>query len=214
MEWDADDLLIEPTTEVENDYEDLCTQWVNERMAPDLLPFAEEIVSRVLDRIEAQRETLQLAIGTSSATSYRSVLMQTELERVKFVLRSYMRTRINKIDKYAQYIQSHPNLLLYLSSPERQYLLRHQQIVHRHYMDSFLREVPAKMNKLDDKVGNLSMVASPDMDTAVFCVVNESVEENFRVSENEYITLDKGDVLILRYSVISDYLRLGVVSLI
>ncbi|EPY53798.1 GINS complex subunit Sld5 [Schizosaccharomyces cryophilus OY26] len=214
MDWDVDELLAEPTTEVEQDYSALCTQWLNERMAPELLPFAEDVVSRVTERLRAQVETLQSSIGTANATGYRSVLIQVELERIKFVLRSYLRTRLSKIDDYGQYIQANPNVLLNLSSTERQYLLRHQQLLHRQYMASFLRELPIKMNKLDDTIGRTSMVAAPDMENSVFCYVNETVEENLRVAENEYVTLDRGDILLLKYSVIANYVRTGAVSLI
>ncbi|KAF9177870.1 GINS complex subunit [Haplosporangium sp. Z 11] len=47
-----------------------------------------------------------------------SILYQTELERVKFVLRSYLRTRISKIEKYCQFILADTNSRRRLSKAE------------------------------------------------------------------------------------------------
>ncbi|EEB06580.1 GINS complex subunit Sld5 [Schizosaccharomyces japonicus yFS275] len=213
MDEDAIFNLEEPD-ENEKDYDELCRCWINEKMAPEILPFATDVVGRVMERIRAQLESLEEILETENTTDYRSVLIQNELERVKFVVRVYLRCRIAKIDKFAQYIQSHPHVLALLSSSERQYLLRHQQIVHRFYVNSFLRDLPPKMTKLDDTVGNISMVVEPDVDRTVFCLVNSTVEESVRVAEDEYVNLDKGSILLLRYSAIAPFVQQGIVSLI
>ena len=98
--------------------------WMNERHAPDILPIQAELLAGILDHIHKQvrrPSTIQCIARprslTSSRTSgqsstvnllrsdpdasedehFRIMLAQTEIERVKFVVRSYVRTRLSKV---------------------------------------------------------------------------------------------------------------------
>jgi GINS complex subunit 4 len=46
-------------------------------------------------------QRLQEDPRTSEEEHFRIVLIQTETERVKFLIRSYLRTRLNKVDLFS-----------------------------------------------------------------------------------------------------------------
>lgn len=102
----------------------LIRHWMNERHAPDILPIQAELLAGILDHIHKQVRCLSISRAlctsrklTSSRTSgqsstvnllrtdpdasedehFRIMLAQTEIERVKFVVRSYVRTRLSKV---------------------------------------------------------------------------------------------------------------------
>ncbi|TFY80759.1 hypothetical protein EWM64_g3255 [Hericium alpestre] len=84
----------------ESPLQQMIRYWMNERHAPDILPGQEEVLGRLLDHIRRQTETVQLLRGdpdSSEDEHFRIMLAQTEIERVKFVVRSYLRTRLFKV---------------------------------------------------------------------------------------------------------------------
>jgi hypothetical protein len=102
----------------ESPFQQLVRHWLNERQAPDLLPVQAEVLNALLDHIRrqvckknkivflalflilCQTDTVQALRGdpdSSEAEHARIMLVQTEVERVKFVVRSYIRTRLYKV---------------------------------------------------------------------------------------------------------------------
>ena len=55
-------------------------------------------MARVLERVRAQIELVEEQTGNMDPrTNFRLIVVQTELERVKFVVRSYLRVRLAKV---------------------------------------------------------------------------------------------------------------------
>ncbi|KAF4633400.1 hypothetical protein G7Y89_g4719 [Cudoniella acicularis] len=77
-------------------------------------------------------------------TNFSLIIIQTEVERWKFLMRSYLRSRIAKIDKHALYYLSTPSL--------------------RFRMTAF----PEKMRDLNDNVMGQDMIGGPDEQGGVF----------------------------------------------
>jgi len=80
-----------------------------------------EVLGALLDHIRRQTDTVQALRGdpdSSEAEHMRIMLVQTEVERVKFAVRSYIRTRLYKIEKFARYIVATPEVQEKLSQAE------------------------------------------------------------------------------------------------
>jgi len=133
-----------------------------------------------------------------AGASFQLVVLQTELERFKFLVRSLLRARIAKVhimpvasrvsraevgstetitDYYYFYkLDAHPQHYLLpaqsslLSSIEQSYLLQHNALLASHYSATFLAAFPPKLRRLDDRggAGGVGMVEGPDVDTVVF----------------------------------------------
>lgn len=88
-----------------------------------------------------------------------------------------------------------------LSPTEVAYATRHQALLHNHYLSSFLASFPQQLQNLNDTAGNISMIDSPDLDTAVFIRMLRDKDVHGQ-GTNADITLpaENGDVLILRWS--------------
>lgn len=70
--------------------------WVNEKFAPEILPHKAEIVDCLLGQITFMEENLQHL----SATDFRKSIHQLEVDRLRFLVSSYLRTRVEKIETY------------------------------------------------------------------------------------------------------------------
>ncbi|KAK5703925.1 GINS complex subunit [Elasticomyces elasticus] len=196
------------------DLQALTRAWVNERTAPELLPYPTDLVDRVMERIGKQISTIEEMSGTMDPqANFTLVILQTELERFKFLVRSFLRARIAKIDTYALHYATLPSQL---SPLERQYLQSHQSLISTHYSTSFLSTFPTSLQKLDDTAGGISMVDKPDEDAAVFCrVLRDTGNVEIQgISEVAEIEMKRGDVRVLRWSAVKEAVERGDVELI
>lgn len=217
---DIDDILAEvsgesPPSET-RDLQELTRTWVTERSAPELLPWPSALMERVLGRIHQQIELVEEQVGNlDPKTNFRLIIIQTELERFKFLVRSFLRTRLAKIDKYTLYILNDPAQSARLSPPELQYANSHQALLEGHYRSSFLSHFPISLQRLDDTAGGISMIEQPDNDKAVFVRVLRDVEEPITVEGTDIdFEMRRGDVYVVRWSAVRDSIMNGDAELI
>jgi GINS complex subunit 4 len=106
-----------------------------------------------------------------------------------------------QIDKHTLYYLSDADLRGRLSQTELAYATKHQALLHNHYLSSFLASFPQQLQNLNDTAGNISMIDSPDMDTAVFIRMLRDKDVHGRGTDAD-VTLEAkdGDILILRWS--------------
>ncbi|KAI4247487.1 MAG: hypothetical protein L6R40_001435 [Gallowayella cf. fulva] len=217
---DIDDILAEVSGDglpsETRDLQELTRAWVTERSAPELLPWPATLMERVLGRIHQQIEVVEEQVGNvDPKTNFRLIIIQTELERFKFLVRSFLRTRIAKIDKHALHILSNPTQTARLSAAELQYANSHQTLLEAHYRSSFLSQFPTSLQRLDDTAGGISMIEQPDLDTAVFVRVLRDVEEPIIVEGTDIdFEMRRGDVYVIRWSAVRDHVMSGDAELI
>ncbi|MCJ1355629.1 MAG: GINS complex subunit [Icmadophila ericetorum] len=211
---DIDDILAEVDGNVESpetcDLQALTRAWVIERSAPELLPWPEALMERVLERIRKQIELVEEQTGNMDPKiNFRLIIVQTELERFKFLVRSYLRARLAKIDNCALFYLS-PAQRSRLSSSELQYATRHQALLQEHYRSSFLSQFPVALQRLDDTAGGISMIELPDADKAVFVRGLRDVTEPITVEGTDIaFDLKRGEINVVRWSVIRDRVEAG-----
>ncbi|KAG5983157.1 GINS complex subunit [Claviceps digitariae] len=185
------------------DLQALTRRWVAERSAPEVLEWPSDgLFERVNDRIKAQIDKVEDLTGDMDPkTNFSLIVIQTELERYKFLVRSYLRVRMAKIDKHTLHYLSTEDLRDRLSPAELAYATRHQALLHNHYLSSFLGSFPQQLQNLNDTAGNISMIDSPDLDSAVFVRMLRD-KDVYGQGTDADVTLPaaEGDVLILRWS--------------
>ena len=80
------------------DLQELTRAWVNERGAPELLPYPSKVMGRVLKRLRQQIETVEEETGNPDPkANFRLIIIQTELERLKYLVRALLVARIAKV---------------------------------------------------------------------------------------------------------------------
>ncbi|KAH7390619.1 hypothetical protein BKA66DRAFT_459399 [Pyrenochaeta sp. MPI-SDFR-AT-0127] len=209
---DIDDLLaevaVDSTPRETRDLQELTRCWVAERVAPEILPWPSELMDRVLERIRRQIELVEDQTGNMDPkTNFKLIIIQTELERFKFLVRSFLRARIKKIDTHPLHIQaqhdaSFDGLQPLLSPAEHQYLASHQSLLSSHYSSSFLSQFPTSLQRLDDTTGGISMVDKPDEDKAVFVRALRDVGDVFVEGTDRRFEMKRGDVWVVRWSAV------------
>ncbi len=106
-----------------------------------------------------------------------------------------------QIDRHTLHYLSTPQLRARLAETELAYATRHQALLHDHYLSSFLGSFPPALQNLNDKSGNISMIDTPDLDTAVFIrLLRDALVEGRGTDADGGMEGRHGDILILRWS--------------
>ncbi|KAH2775266.1 hypothetical protein KXW10_003413 [Aspergillus fumigatus] len=199
------------------DHQLLTRLWVAERAVSELLPWPAPLMERMMERVRKQIERIEDLAASSSdpytttATSTNNPtlnlklsILQTDLSRTQFLIRSFLRQRLAKLTKHSMHYlllvapprasqtpssQQSPTQTpedsvpdptdnpdpAPLSAQEAAFLHAHQTLLAGHYGASFLNSFPPQLRRLDDNAGGTSMVQGPEMREAV--VVRCLVEE-------------------------------------
>ena len=239
---DIDDILADldrtephsiPSTAL--DHQQLTRFWVSERAAPDVLKWPTDLMDRVMSRVRQQIETIEdMTAGTamtgsgggSSTSNLALSILQTDLSRTQYIIRSLLRQRLAKLTTYAvQYLAAEEKSTL-LSPEERSFLQNHQALLSNLYGASFLSALPAQLQRLDDNAGGLNMVEGPDGKKAVFarCLArrwssnslrrDHNVDEDGGEEESGALAMRSGQVWVVRWEDVKEGVERGALELL
>ncbi|KAI9828191.1 MAG: GINS complex subunit [Phylliscum demangeonii] len=232
-----------PSSSRAHDLQALTQAWITERTGPELQAYPHALMERTLGRLRQQISAIEREHDRAAERSvmergrgrgFQLIIQQTEVERQKFVVRSLLRARLAKIDRFPVHYGGGAGALL-LSAAEEVYRVRHQELLERMYRAAFLGRFPSRLGSMRDGRGAVSMVEGPDARAAVWVrvvreggvvVVGEGDGDGGDGGdgdgeggggggkEGQAQALKRGDVCVLRYSAVRDAVRRGDVLLI
>ncbi|XP_072396580.1 DNA replication complex GINS protein SLD5 [Diabrotica undecimpunctata] len=187
--------------------------WVNEKFAPEILPHRSEIVDIILDQITTMEENIQKL----SSTDFTKSVYQLEVDRLRFLISSYLRTRLEKIEAYVIHILNEESKRvdkgdeLYLSEQELKFAKDYSHTM-KQYFEKLIKCYPGNQSDAwSDKI------IEPNLNSFVFLksknrVEGISIEENN--PESDLVDFNSGSQMIISYSSISELVKKGEVHLI
>ncbi|GME80919.1 unnamed protein product [Ambrosiozyma monospora] len=192
------------------DLQALTQAWIQERTIPEVLPYEEDLLERILERMRKQIEFIELnSIELQKherEIKLLLVIVESELDRVQFLIRSYVRTRLMKIDQFSVYIRSNEQELKKLSGNETVYMERHLDLLMELYNRQFLKNLPESLQALDEGGGLVHMVEKPDLHMPVFVKCGEN---GMVMIEGEEVELEKEGIYVMRYSAVKELVKMG-----
>ncbi|XP_045190754.2 DNA replication complex GINS protein SLD5-like [Mercenaria mercenaria] len=192
--------------------------WLNEKFAPELLETRSDLVECMLEQITQMEENIRRAKKGDFKVSLHSM----EIDRIRYILSSYLRCRLQKIERYTSHILDEAEDTLKkdedstkLSDEELTFAREYAQNMESHLQNLALRHMPQNLQSLNSK----QTASRPNLDKYVFLRVNEStdgvlVEEETLDTGEEIVDLEKGDQHIMRYRPMMSLVNSGAVSLI
>lgn len=179
---------------------------LNEKAAPDVLHFEEKLVDNLLESLQSQQKVLDTNVFTADAQFY-AALYQMEIDRVKYLVASYLRTRLAKLKKFVMYQMSEQPAVL--STAETIFLKQYSDLKEKHFRSAVLDQLPEACRDLDPT----EMGARPELDQYVFCHVIEDIGDFQFAEDKPTLRMDKGAGYLLRYSIIQKLLSENKVKL-
>ncbi|EDV26588.1 DNA replication complex GINS protein SLD5 [Trichoplax sp. H2] len=183
--------------------------WINERMAPELLNSQDELVECMIEQLDAMERNLKTGKRNPLVNSMHGL----EMERVRFLINSYIRCRLGKIEKYViDVLQQHKARgqedLPLLSRAELEYAREYADGMENHLKSTILKFLPTNLQNFDEA----KELPKPNKDKYVFIRVNDQ-QDQVLIDDDETTDLNKGARHIVRYSFIASLLSEGSVSL-
>lgn len=185
--------------------------WLNEKFAPELLPHQSDLVECMLQQISHMEENMKrLEKG-----DLRLMVHRMELDRIKFVIASYLRIRLEKIERYTIHLLSEEANRsaeeCYLTAAELQFAKEYLASVETLFRTIALQHMPGNFQNFE--VNKLSV--KPNMQAYVFLRANDTVTGIVLPGDvHEEIDFEAGSQHIIQYSAVADLVKSGAVQLI
>ena len=197
--------------------------WLNEKAAaPEGLGFKRELVERLQEEVHSREDFLENNDFGPEHELLRTMHLM-DLNRVRYVLRAYLRTRLLKIEGNALQIVS-SGLMDMLSAKEKAHVEEYTNTIGEFFDSSVLANIRKLTHGLNNYDSMLSeqmpqedreekdMIPGPDLDEHVFAQALETIEK--RVVDGEELEMGKGEVYVTRYRTVRDLLHEDRVCLI
>lgn len=187
--------------------ENIENAWLNERHAPDILPYQGEMVDLMLGQLAHMEENLQ-AIDKND---FRRITHRMELERIRFVVTSYLRCRLQKIEDFTQHIieeeRNRPAEKKRLSEAEMKFAEDYFDSVEKHFQQLALRHIPPNQDDVNKRIIRPNLMSNVFLRVLKPCgvVVNTNDEE---------VDLSENTQHMLPYQLINDLVIKGDVQLL
>ncbi|GJP33016.1 hypothetical protein CLOM_g17589 [Closterium sp. NIES-68] len=191
--------------------------WQNEKAAPDILQYETELVERTKTRIEELEEVTDV-LKTDGRKAMERELHTMDVDRTKYLLRAYLRCRLQKIDRFFLHLASDSDYYSRLSDGEQRYCDRQVDLVQAHMEKAVLLRLPRRyqsMLKQADSSEAPDMIPTPDLDTFVFCVATRPLQSvQLDPQLDDVIGMAPGELHILRYRPIRSLVESGALMLL
>ncbi|KAI3656776.1 hypothetical protein MP638_001123 [Amoeboaphelidium occidentale] len=210
---DDDDLLLlllskeQEHSMVSSDLHKLKEAFIRERTLPELLPFEFETVQNVSEQLQHQMNYIKECNRLNRNPNNLLELLELELLRTKFYLKSYLRQRLLKIEEYSDHLSFSGNYEKedLMAMPELEYLLQFQDLKQRFLQKSSTMNLPTPLQSLSD--GGDALMKKPDVAKHVFVRVKESIGDCLLNQGTIPATFIKNDYYIIKYEYVKQYIQ-------
>ncbi|XP_033125568.1 DNA replication complex GINS protein SLD5-like [Anneissia japonica] len=212
----------EEEEEVEMTAADLLTKlkeaWQNEKFAPELLETKIELVECMLEQLKHMEDNIK----SCKKGDFRIILHRIEIDRIRYVISSYLRIRLKKIEDYVDYILENERNRkedepARLSPEELTYAREFCKNKEEHFKSVVLNHMPPNLQGLEKE--KTIFAPKPNMDSYIFLKVNENQEQVLIEPETDeqqadVVDFEKGAQHIMKYRPIASLVASDAISLI
>lgn len=184
--------------------------WINEKFAPEILPHKNDIV----ECMYLQIQTMEKNIANLEKHNFIRRAHEMELIRIRYILASYLRTRLLKIETYAQAIleqeaaRERAGQELYLTENEKTFATSYKTSLDN-YLSDVLKFIPGHV---PDEYKEQPL--KPQMNSYVFLQSKKAVEGVVVDEVDDLVDIRYQSKMIMPYSSIVNLLKNGDVKLI
>ena len=205
-------------------YEQLLTAWRSEQACPEVLPWRGDLVDALLDAAEQQEAMVKATVeqgGDVDECLFSAPLYESELARCRFVVGSYVRCRLRKLERQCGYIIADDDAYARLSDAEKTHAVKYLDLIERHHRASLLEDLPEPFrderkdgDEACPEVLAKAISKAPALDRFVFIKANKDLGDVQIDPSGETAFISKGDTHALRYGPVRDYVLDGSLSLV
>ena len=200
--------------------------WRNEKLSQTLLPYEENIINDVISLIEKKEKEINDKKIDKNVKYY----IELDIQRIKFIIKDYLRIRLMKIEKYLFYLLKN-NKIDILSQNEIKFAAELMDVKAAYFMQG-LKKMNSLVNNFYqftdknksrvDKMQTISdaMITKPSDSEFVIIqnVSNNTIDINIKEISNEYqgefLSIYSGEKCLVPFKLIEPYLESKQVKII
>lgn len=200
--------------------------WRNEKLSQTLLPYEENIINDVITLIEKKEKEINDKKIDKNVKYY----IEIDIQRIKFIIKDYLRIRLMKIEKYLFYLLKN-NKIDILSQNEIKFAAELMDVKAAYFMQG-LKKMNSLVNNFYqftdknksrvDKMQTISdaMITKPSDSEFVIIqnVSNNTIDINIKEINNEYqgefLSIYSGEKCLVPFKLIEPYLESKQVKII
>ncbi|XP_074113295.1 DNA replication complex GINS protein SLD5 [Cotesia typhae] len=215
MDVDNQEEMMESDTEevpktVAEVLEELTQAWQNEKASPEILKHMSDHVDGLLEHITC----MEVNIESLHKDDLRVTIHRMEIDRIRYLITSYLRTRLEKIELYAIDIikeeakRSQNNR--YLSDNELQFAKDWTTNMETLLKSVVLQHLPGNFQELEiDK-----LTVKPNLNSHVFIHANRAAEGILIPGTDRELNIAEGSQHIVQYKAVAHLVKDGSVQLL
>ncbi|XP_039970877.1 DNA replication complex GINS protein SLD5 [Bactrocera neohumeralis] len=175
------------------------TAWKNELCAPEILQHQTDMLELMLGQVAHMEENMK----DLDKNDFRFIVHQMELERIRYVMASYLRCRLQKIETYTRHILNEEETREVaekrLSPEEFKYAQEFADNVEQYFQQVALQYMP-NMQRAEAE----QRIVRPNLMSHVFIKANVDVPSVVVGVDDEEVDLTAGSQHIIPYQLVSD----------
>ncbi|SPP89572.1 DNA replication complex GINS protein SLD5 [Drosophila guanche] len=178
------------------------TAWINEMCAPEILPdqtdMLELMVSQVSHMVEQMKDL--------DKNDFRAVVHSMELERVRYIMASYLRCRLQKIETFTQHILNQEDV----REPDDKRLSPEETKFAREYsshVDEYFHKVATQYMPNQQRGELEQRIVAPNLMSHVFLKANVAVPAVIVGVDDEEVDMAPGSQHIIPYQLVADLIQ-------
>nr|UXY87177.1 DNA replication complex GINS protein sld5 [Cryptomonas sp.] len=195
----------------------LITLLLNELNAPEILPYDYDILSFFRELVNYQRILVSMQNRFSVNEDIKSILKKMEIDRIDYIIRSYHRVRLSKLEINLSRTNNKTSGFKRLHLYEKSYFLEYTFLCKNFVNNCFLDFLPREVaNIIKYNVAEFNHRQSVSRDSYVFFRVfqrKQFIDENIFGMKNECELIQK-NIYCIKFNYIKRLVYSGVVFLI
>jgi GINS complex subunit 4 len=193
--------------------ERLMRAWVNERCSPNILQYATDLVSLVQGRINRAEQNMMEKNDDEQFQKWATYLA-LELDRIRFLLKSYLRCRLMKIQMYAFHVCDNPVILARLSPSETEFALSLREAYAATMQAGVLGSLARPdLREIESRDLKKALSEGPDIKKHVVVISESSIDLGFDL-QNRPMQLQAGTMTAVPFELVQDVLESGQLRLV
>lgn len=206
---DDDESEIKTTAEV---LTEVTNAWLNEKFAPEILQHKSEYIDCLLLQISHMEDNIKKKLTNNDM---RLFIYQQEIDRIRFIVSSYLRTRLLKIERYVINILKEESE----RNEDERLLTKAELQFARNYainMETLLKSVvlqhlPSSLQEFEIE----KLAVSPNLHAHVIMRANKKIDGVIIPGPtDEEVDFEEDSVHIISYKAIAHYIKTGDIQLI
>eukprot|EP00696_Hemimastix_kukwesjijk_P020231 gnl/Hemi2/972_TR351_c0_g1_i1.p1 gnl/Hemi2/972_TR351_c0_g1~~gnl/Hemi2/972_TR351_c0_g1_i1.p1 ORF type:complete len:288 (-),score=55.81 gnl/Hemi2/972_TR351_c0_g1_i1:92-955(-) len=191
-----------------------------EKHAPDLLAFQDSMVDKVKGCLDRQENKITRMRNSGDVTAaFFADFYEMEVDRVKYMLRSYYRARLAKIEQFCLLLNTGEHQRVHLHIHEQNYAVEFAKLLTQLFNNCFMTELVGRTNAQFEMKSQMDTVPVPDISRFVVVRPLESLglldnPDSDDPETDAPVELGENHTIVIRYSRIRTFVAQDKVCLI